>query len=102
MFKNHVAASAITACLFTSAAALNTPALAQSIRVSAAGLDLADPADRATLQHRIARASATVCDRGGAHLDTGVRKSQRVCRDETMRVTMATVEAARTIRLAKR
>jgi UrcA family protein len=93
MFKNLFAASAITACLFAGTVAITTPAHAQSIRVSTTGLDLANPADRATLERRIARASAALCDKAGANLDSGVRNSQRACREETMRAAIAAVEA---------
>ena len=89
MFKSATLAAATLSLVAAFGSVATTPAHAQSVKVAIGDLDLTSAKGKRTLERRIARASAAVCTSGLAHLDIGVLRSERRCREVTFRAARA-------------
>lgn len=81
---------------------VSTATQARSITIATSDLDLGTAKGRNALDRRIARASVAVCSSGAGHLDAGVRHSERLCREVTIRAAQSQVAHLHGPRLASR
>lgn len=102
MFKSATLTAASLSLAAAFGSHMATPAQAQSVQVATSDLDLSSEKGQRVLGRRIGRASANVCNSSAAHLDSGVRRSERLCREATVRAASAELARFGIVRVASR